>query len=110
MHASSPKLFAEDTCLILDDPSVQNLETKISEELQKITSWVNANKLTLNFAKYNIILSPKSNVNNLPDCYNSSDELQVSIVNESKSLEIVMDKDLSVLSHIKKLEINFQNQ
>ena len=100
MHASSPKLFADDTCLILDDPSVQNLETKISEELQKITSWVNANKLTLNFAKYNIIIvPPKSNVNNLPDFYNSSDELQISIVNESKSLEIVMDKDLSVVSY-----------
>ena len=103
--ASSPKLFAGDTCLILADPSVQNLKTKISEELQKITNWGNANKLTLNFAKSNtIIVPPKSNVNELPDFYNSSDELQVSIVIESKYLGIVMDKDSSFLSHIKKLE------
>ena len=56
--ASSPKLFADDTCLILADPSVQNFKTKISEELQKITNWVNANKLMLNFAKSNIIIVP----------------------------------------------------
>ena len=54
--ASSPKLFADVMCLILTDPSVQNLATKISEELQKITNWVNANKLKLNTAKSNIII------------------------------------------------------
>ena len=102
--ANSPKLFADDACLILADPSVQNLKTKITKELQKITNWVNANKLTLNFAKSNIIIvSPKSNVNKLPDFYNSSDELQVAIANESKYLGIVVDKDLSFLYHIKKL-------
>ena len=110
--ASGPKLFAYDTCLIiLADPCVQNLKTKIFEELQKIVNWVSANKLTLNFSKSNVIVVPlKSNVNKLPDFYNSSDELQVSIVNESKYLEIVMDKDLSFLSHIKNWNINFQNQ
>ena len=59
--ASSPKLFADDTCLILADQSVQSLNTKISQKLQKIASWVNANKLTLNFAKANInVVPPKS--------------------------------------------------
>ena len=109
--ASSPNLFADDTSLILADPSVQNLKTKVTEELQKITNWVNANKLTLNFAKSNIIIvPPKSNVNKLPDFYNSSDELQVSLVNESKHLGIVMEKDLSFLTHIKKLENKLSNQ
>ena len=56
--ASSLKLFADDTCLILADPPVQNFKTKISEELQKIANWVNANKLTLNLTKSNIIIVP----------------------------------------------------
>ena len=47
---------------------------------------------------------PKSNVNKLPDFYNSSYELQVSIVNEFKNLGKTMEKGLSFLSHIKKLE------
>ena len=65
----------------------------------------------LNFAKSNIIMvPPKSNVNKLSDFYNSCDELQVSIVNESKYMGIVMDKDLPFLSHIKKLENKLQNQ
>ena len=103
--ARSPKLFADDTYLILADPFVQNLKTKISEELQKITNWVNANKLTPNFAKSSIIIvPPKSNVTKLPDFYNSSDQVKVSIVSESKYLGIILDKDLSFLSHIKKLE------
>ena len=95
--ASSPKLFADDTYLILADPSVQHLKTKISEKLQSIINWVNANKLMLNFGKSNIIIvHPKSNVNQLPDFYNSSDELQVPGNSN--------DKNLSFLSHIKKLE------
>ena len=101
--ARSPKLFADDTNLILADPFVQNIKTKISEELQKITNWVNANKPTLNFAKCNyIIVPPKCNVNKQPDFYNSSNEVKVSIVSESNYLGIIMDKDLSFLSHIKK--------
>ena len=34
--ASSPKLFADDTCLVLAGPSVQNPKTKITKELQKM--------------------------------------------------------------------------
>ena len=103
--ASSPKLFADDTCFILAYPSVKTFKAKIFEKLQKIANWVNANKLTLNFANSNtIIVPPKTNINKLPDFYNSFDELQVSIVNESKYLGMVMDKDLSFLFHIKKLE------
>ena len=33
--ASSPKLFADDTCLILANPSVQNLKTKILKNHKK---------------------------------------------------------------------------
>ena len=36
--ASSLKLFADDTCLTLAYRSVQNLKTKIPEELQKIAN------------------------------------------------------------------------
>ena len=74
--ASSPKLFADDTCLILADPFVQNLFQKIFEKLQKIVNWVNVNKLTLNFAESNIIIvTPKTKVNKRPDFYNSFDEV-----------------------------------
>ena len=109
--ASSPKLFADDTCLILADSYVQNPKTKVSKELQKITNLVNANKLTLNFAKSNIIIVLlKSNVNKQPDSHNFSNELQVFIINESKYLAIVMDKDLSFFLILKNWKINFQNQ
>jgi len=58
--SNSPRLFADDTCLILQDNLLNNLHDKINAELTLINEWIVANKLILNFSKSNyIILSPK---------------------------------------------------
>ena len=44
---SPPRLFADDTCVIMKYSNLKNLEVKCSNELTNIYEWMNANKLTL---------------------------------------------------------------
>ena len=49
-------LFADDTCLFLSDKDPNQLKITLNNELDKISSWLTNNKLTLNVAKSNFIL------------------------------------------------------
>ena len=44
-------LFADDTNLFLNNPSILNLETNLNVELEKVSQWLCANKLSLNIEK-----------------------------------------------------------
>ena len=57
----TPRLFADDTCLIVDDKNINDLHKKITTEITSLNKWMIANKLTLNLSKSNLILiQPKS--------------------------------------------------
>ena len=56
-----PKLFADDTCVILQDSTLNHLYNKVSSEISSVDKWMVANKLTLNLEKSNvIIINPKN--------------------------------------------------
>ena len=42
-----PRLFADDTCLFISNNQPSLLETQINEELSKVLTWCNANKLNI---------------------------------------------------------------
>ena len=58
-----PILFADDTTLIFNDKSIINLENKIKHGIDKLYSWLNINKLSLNIDKTNILLFNIRNTN-----------------------------------------------
>ena len=66
---SKPRLFADDTCLILNNPSDSALETACNLELHNLYKWCNANKLQINPQKSAVLIipfklnSPKLNLN-----------------------------------------------
>ena len=63
-----PRLFADDSCLLIDSPNPASLETEMNKDLANVYNWSNANKLSLNPSKsHHLIISPKQNiiVNNL---------------------------------------------
>ena len=43
-----PRLFADDTCLVLDNPSLKELENDCNSELRRLHTWCNANELQIN--------------------------------------------------------------
>lgn len=44
-------LFADDTNLFLNNPNILNLETNLNVELEKVSQWLFAHKLSLNIEK-----------------------------------------------------------
>ena len=100
-----PRLFADDTCLIVEDKNINDLHKKITTEITSLDKWMIANKLTLNLSKSNLILiQPKSRghrtnsslilspfVSNLPS------------VSMSKYLGLIFDNSLSFEPHINNL-------
>ena len=56
------KLFADDTVLLMRDKNLRKLNETVSEEIEKINTWLLTNKLTINFSKTDYLLfSPKAN-------------------------------------------------
>ena len=60
MHYSSNKLqfflFADDTNLLYADKNLKSLEKVVNKELEHVSDWLIANKLTLNIKKSNYVL------------------------------------------------------
>ena len=44
----TPRLFADDTCLLMGAPSTTILKTQLKDDLNNICNWISANNLTLN--------------------------------------------------------------
>ena len=49
-------IFADDTTLLYAHKNLKKLEATTNNELQKLNSWLSANKLTLNIKKSNFVL------------------------------------------------------
>ena len=62
--SSTPRLFADDTCLILQHKNLADLNVKINTEIKAIENYMNANKLTLNISKSNVIAINSNSKNN----------------------------------------------
>ena len=52
-------VFADDTCLMMTDKNLKNLEHKVQKELKKVNSWICQNKLSLNCSKTNYMILNK---------------------------------------------------
>ena len=44
----TPRLFADDICLLMGTPSITILENQLKDDLNNICNWISANALTLN--------------------------------------------------------------
>ena len=102
--SSQPTLFADDTCVAINANSLSNLELNINSELKKISKWVNANHLTINPEKSNILVVP-------PKLNCTHDKIAVTInltsvkvMKEAKHLGIIVDNKLTFGPHIAHLE------
>ena len=55
-----PLFFADDTCLVYSSPTPSMQNTAINQDLQNISIWFKANKLTLNSSISNVLtINPK---------------------------------------------------
>ena len=60
---STPRLFADHTCVTAKGTSPAQLEQQLNPELKQIAAWINANNLTINPSKtYALVISPFTNL------------------------------------------------
>ena len=94
-----PILFADDTSLFCTGQNPDDLVQKINIEMEKIYSWVKANKVSLNVDKTNFMLfTPKHFSRSMGNIYiNGTCIMEVT---ETKFLGVVIDYKLNWSSHI----------
>ena len=99
-----PRLFADDTCLIIDSPNLASLEIEMNKDLTNVYNWSIANKLSLNPSKSNhLIISPKQNILS-PHVTLIVNNLPILSCDKAKYLGVFIDLRLNFHSHIKSVE------
>ncbi len=102
------RLFADDTSIIYSHPDLKAPESTVNRELNKVSDWLIANRLTLNTGKSNFLVihsKQKKRNHNIKMCINSNYLEEKEYV---KYLGVLIDKNLSWASHIQqnKLKIS----
>ena len=93
-------LFADDTNLLMCNKNLDTLIDKMNEELLKINTWLQLNKLSLNLKKTNFILfkSSKKKITKKPDI--KIKDHYITQVKSTKFLGTIVDDQLKWKEHI----------
>ena len=108
---SAPRLYADDTCLILQHENISGLKKIVKEEICAVNNWMTANKLTLNMSKPNVVLINAKN--NKMCSLLISEPLDNAVLPEflitkcAKYLGVTFDNSLSFKLHVDKLTKKF---
>ena len=102
---SKPRLFADDTCLLVKGSNSKQLETSRNAELHYLHLWCIVNKLSVNPAKTIIvIISIKRIKASISHLNLSSNETAVNIVSSAKYLGVIIDNELNLQEQGKVME------
>ena len=110
IHKSSKEftfyLFADDTSLTYANGNLSTLELTVNNELEKVSEWLNANKLTLNVKKSNYVIFSlrQKTIPFIPQIKIFNPTLNTRVTLEMKDfvkyLGIMIDSELSWKHHI----------
>ena len=88
--------FADDTALLLSDENLIALNSKVNSELLKVETWLNANKLTLNYAKTKyLLIKPKTNSSQLCKFTPTIKGIELQKCQSAKHLGIILHENLT---------------
>ena len=101
---SKPRLFADDTCLVIQAPNPSLLENSVNRELVNVYEWTKANKITVNPKKTSVLIIPPKATSPPPNIHLVFNGSIIPINESVKYLGITIDKKLNFEIHIKQLE------
>ena len=101
---SKPRLFADDTYLVIHAPNPSLLENSVNRELVNVYEWTKANKITVNPKKTSVLIIPPKATSPPPNIHLVFNGSIISINESVKYLGITTDKKLNFEMHIKQLE------
>ena len=100
-----PRLFADDTALLIHESSFSKMESLANSELSNISKWMIANRLTLHPNKtYALNVSPFFRNRTTPELALSLDNVKIKNPSVTKYLGILLDNNLSFKPQIARLE------
>ena len=103
LNVGSPRMYADDTNVTFSAATIPDLESQINSDLKYIDRWLKANKLSLNVAKTEfMVISSRQKLQSLND-YTMNihiDGVPINQSNQSKSLGLIIDENLSWKAHI----------
>ena len=102
LQVAAPRMFADDTSITLSAKTVANLKLAVTSELNNLTCWLRANKLSLNVAKTELmIIGSRQRLNAQCEEINISiDDRTIKRVDHTKSLGLTIDAQLSWSKHV----------
>ena len=100
---NQPTLIANDTCILISNYSLVNLETQSNDELKSVSEWMITNRLTLNPHKTQAIVLTRSKQKLQPFLL-SFNNVSIEIRQSVKYLGIHLDSTLNFTSYIQMVE------
>ena len=91
-------LFADDTTILFSDKDISSKVDLINTELKEVTNWFKTNKLSVNASTTNFMIIGTSKPENSIKVI--LDNVEVSRVNKTKFLGVLIDKNLTWRDHI----------
>ena len=101
---NKPKLFADDTNLFVNSPSLSDLQIKCQDSIDQISDWLLANKLTLNKANTCYMLfTPSISSNTCTELDLHINKYKINKVSSTKYLGVLIDENLDWKLHLSNL-------
>ena len=102
--ASVPRLFADDTCIILHDKNLSALKVNLDQELHNLHQWCIANTLTINPLKCDsLVICPQYN-NAISNFSIILDNCSIEVNEKAKYLGVLIDSKLNFQQHLNQVE------
>ena len=102
LRDAAPRMFADDTNITLSAKTVADLKIAVTSELNNLTCWLRANRLSLNVAKTELmIIGSRQRLNTQCEEIDISiDDRTIKRVDHTKSLGLTIDAQLSWSKHV----------
>ena len=94
------RLFADESCLLLSDPTFSNVIDNMNIELDKLSDWCKANELSVNPAKSNAMIIPPKHCVSYNDVALKHDNKPIALTNEVEYAGVTLDSKLDFHAHI----------
>jgi exonuclease III len=93
-------LFADDSNLILNGKSLQELENQINQDIPILTAWLQTNRLSLNLKKTHVMIFGRKTEGRENSLDIFIEGTKIDIVTQTKFLGIILENSLSWKPHL----------
>ena len=103
--ASTLKLFADDTCLLLHASNPTSLLSTLNLKISFLLQWCNSNKLSINPQTYHLLIIPSTKNSNHMDLSVSLKDTTINAENSVKYLSVIIDTNFNFHDHLRAIEL-----